>query len=49
MKCKHQWHFVRIYYKSPFEKPFTESRCASFICSECGLLKELEVKTEKED
>lgn len=45
MKHKHTWHFIRIYWKSPL-KVFgldQDKRYATFICSECGLLKEMEV------
>ena len=44
---KHDWHFVKIYYKeitSVLIGKSPEQRYATFICSECGLLKEVEVK-----
>lgn len=49
MRCKHKFHYVSIYYKTPFsilKGKFIEKRYASFICEHCGLLKEIEVKTE---
>jgi hypothetical protein len=47
MKCKHHFHFVRIYFKSKFKLlDLAETKYASFVCDKCGLLKELEVKNE---
>jgi len=44
MKCKHQFHFVRIYYK-----PFNDKeRYATFIC-DCGLVKEVKFKIEDKE
>ncbi len=47
-KHKHNFQFVRIYFKSRFQEPFKELRVATFIC-ECGLLKEVEVKIERHE
>jgi hypothetical protein len=50
MKHKHDWHFLRVYFKYPFSVfsgKQIEKRYATFHCSECGTLKEIEVKEVK--
>lgn len=45
-KHKHDWKFVKIYYKSFDIIPGTDTRSATFICH-CGLMKEVQVRVKK--